>query len=165
MPFNKSLQFKIETDSSIKTVPNRLFTSTYGTTKASAGSNIAFETIHQNKKSRVSDKGLYNQSLFNSSETKIRDKTLLDEHVVSSDNMCDEENRQISELQFLTEYRSMKTACHELCHVFGMTHCPYFECLMNGSNLVNEADQKPFLLCPICLRKLEIYLVLKDKIP
>lgn len=59
----------------------------------------------------------------------------------------------------------MKTACHELCHVFGMTHCPYFECLMNGSNLVNEADQKPFLLCPICLRKLEVYLVLKEKIP
>ena len=93
MPLNKSSQFKIETDSSIKTVPNRLFTSTYGTTKASVGSSIAFETIHQNKKSRVSDKGLYNQSLFNSSETKIRDKTLLDEHVVSSDNMCDEENR------------------------------------------------------------------------
>ena len=59
----------------------------------------------------------------------------------------------------------MKTACHELCHVFGMTHCPYFECLMNGSNLVNEADQKPFLLCPICLRKLEAYLNLKNKLP
>lgn len=51
----------------------------------------------------------------------------------------------------------MKTACHELCHVFGMTHCPYFECLMNGSNLLNEADAKPFLLCPICLRKLDAY--------
>lgn len=59
----------------------------------------------------------------------------------------------------------MKTACHELCHVFGMTHCPYFECLMNGSNLMNEADQKPFMLCPICLRKLETYLNLKDRLP
>ena len=59
----------------------------------------------------------------------------------------------------------MKTACHELCHVLGMTHCPYYECLMNGSNLVNEADKKPFLLCPICLRKLEAYLNLQGKIP
>ena len=48
-------------------------------------------------------------------------------------------------------YRCLKTACHEICHVLGMTHCPYFECLMNGSNLVNEADKKPFALCPICL--------------
>lgn len=36
---------------------------------------------------------------------------------------------------------------------------------MNGSNLLNEADQKPFLLCPICERKLETYLNLKDKLP
>ena len=28
---------------------------------------------------------------------------------------------------------------------------------MNGSNLVTEADKKPFALCPICLRKLEKY--------
>ena len=28
---------------------------------------------------------------------------------------------------------------------------------MNGSNLVNEADKKPFALCPICLRKVDKY--------
>ena len=28
---------------------------------------------------------------------------------------------------------------------------------MNGSNLVTEADKKPFALCPICLRKLDSY--------
>ena len=28
---------------------------------------------------------------------------------------------------------------------------------MNGSNLVTEADKKPFALCPICLRKLDAY--------
>ena len=54
-------------------------------------------------------------------------------------------------------YRCLKTACHEICHVLGMTHCPYFERLMNGSNLVTEADKKPFALCPICLRKLDSY--------
>jgi len=38
-----------------------------------------------------------------------------------------------------------------------MTHCPYYECLMNGSNLLTEADKKPFALCPVCLRKLDAY--------
>ena len=59
-------------------------------------------------------------------------------------------------------YRYLKTACHEICHVLGMTHCPYYECLMNGSNLVTEADKKPFALCPICLRKLVSYLGIEN---
>jgi hypothetical protein len=29
---------------------------------------------------------------------------------------------------------------------------------MNGSNLLDEADKKPFALCPICLRKIAVYL-------
>jgi len=29
---------------------------------------------------------------------------------------------------------------------------------MNGSNLLSEADLKPFTLCPICLRKLLSYI-------
>jgi hypothetical protein len=29
---------------------------------------------------------------------------------------------------------------------------------MNGSNLIAEADLKPFNLCPLCLRKLMHYL-------
>lgn len=29
---------------------------------------------------------------------------------------------------------------------------------MNGSNLLEEADRKPFLLCPVCLRKTAVYL-------
>jgi len=55
-------------------------------------------------------------------------------------------------------YRAFKTATHELCHVLYQTHCHYYECLMNGSNLLKEADLKPFNLCPICLRKLFYYL-------
>ena len=59
--------------------------------------------------------------------------------------------------QDVITYRCLKTACHELCHVFGLTHCPYYDCLMNGSNLLEEADRKPFLLCPVCLRKVAVY--------
>jgi len=51
-------------------------------------------------------------------------------------------------------YRALKTSTHELCHVLYITHCHYYECLMNGSNLLTEADLKPFILCAVCLRKL-----------
>lgn len=33
-----------------------------------------------------------------------------------------------------------------------------YECIMNGSSQLDEADQKPFALCPVCLRKLSYYL-------
>ena len=61
-------------------------------------------------------------------------------------------------------YRCLKNACHELCHIYGLTHCSMYECLMNGSNMVEEADQKPFLLCPVCLRKLAVYLKFEKQI-
>jgi len=43
---------------------------------------------------------------------------------------------------------------HELGHMFGLDHCVYFECVMNGSNHLDEADARPHHLCPVCLRKL-----------
>ena len=52
----------------------------------------------------------------------------------------------------------MKTACHELSHVLSIRHCQAYECLMNGSSQLEEADQKPFALCPVCLRKMSSYL-------
>lgn len=62
-------------------------------------------------------------------------------------------------------YRALKTSTHELCHVLYQTHCHYYECLMNGSNLLAEADLKPFILCPICLRKLMAYLYHANQMP
>ncbi|XP_067676559.1 archaemetzincin-2-like [Haliotis asinina] len=50
--------------------------------------------------------------------------------------------------------RACKTLCHELGHMFGLTHCVHFKCLMNGSNHVQELDSRPIFLCPVCLRKL-----------
>lgn len=35
---------------------------------------------------------------------------------------------------------------------------------MNGSNKLDEADRKPFLLCPICTRKQRTYLRIEDNI-
>ena len=39
--------------------------------------------------------------------------------------------------------------------MFGIKHCVYYECLMNGSNHDEEAANKPMSLCPVCLRKLQ----------
>lgn len=54
----------------------------------------------------------------------------------------------------LTLFRSLKVMAHETGHMFGIQHCPYFECLMNGTNNLPEADRRPAFLCPVDLRKL-----------
>ena len=38
--------------------------------------------------------------------------------------------------------------------MFGLQHCYYFECAMNESSSIAEAEQQPLFLCPVCLRKL-----------
>lgn len=57
--------------------------------------------------------------------------------------------------------RSMKVASHETGHMFGLRHCIYYNCLMNGSNHAEEASSKPCYLCPVCLRKLQYSLNFK----
>ncbi|CAF1113840.1 unnamed protein product [Rotaria sp. Silwood1] len=50
--------------------------------------------------------------------------------------------------------RCVKILLHELGHLFGLKHCIYYICLMNGANNETEMDRQPLYLCPICLRKL-----------
>jgi archaemetzincin len=50
--------------------------------------------------------------------------------------------------------RIIKTATHEIGHMFTITHCIHAQCLMNGSNSLEEADQHPTYLCSECLKKL-----------
>jgi archaemetzincin len=50
--------------------------------------------------------------------------------------------------------RSFKLLSHETGHMFGLHHCTQFECLMNGSNSVEETDRNSATLCPVCLKKL-----------
>jgi len=51
-------------------------------------------------------------------------------------------------------FRSCKVLAHETGHMFGMYHCIYYQCCMNGSNHLKESDSRPIHLCPVCLRKL-----------
>jgi archaemetzincin len=50
--------------------------------------------------------------------------------------------------------RSCRVLVHETSHMFGMQHCIYFNCVMNGANHLQEFDARPMHLCPVCLRKL-----------
>jgi archaemetzincin len=50
--------------------------------------------------------------------------------------------------------RSCKVLAHETSHMFGIQHCVFFNCLMNGSNHLDESDRRPLHLCPVDLRKL-----------
>jgi archaemetzincin len=50
--------------------------------------------------------------------------------------------------------RSCKVLAHEMTHMFGIRHCVFYRCLMNGSNHLAESDARPLHLCPVDLRKL-----------
>lgn len=49
--------------------------------------------------------------------------------------------------------RTLGTAIHEAAHLFGMSHCIAWECLMNGSDSLEESDRHPLLFCPSCQAK------------
>lgn len=51
-------------------------------------------------------------------------------------------------------WRSCKVLTHETAHMFGLSHCIFFKCVINGSNHLEESDARPMHLCPVCLRKL-----------
>ena len=50
--------------------------------------------------------------------------------------------------------RTLKTATHEVGHMFSMRHCTAFMCNMGGSNHRAESDRQPLTLCAECLPKL-----------
>ena len=65
----------------------------------------------------------------------------------------------LSETEKLTIWmkRSCWTMVHEIGHMFGLRHCIYYECIMNGSNGHFEGDRYPDrTLCPVCLCKLKL---------
>ncbi|KAL4966595.1 archaemetzincin [Aspergillus stella-maris] len=50
-------------------------------------------------------------------------------------------------------YRTLRTISHEICHCFGLDHCVYYACIMQGSASVAEDARQPPYLCPIDLAK------------
>lgn len=50
--------------------------------------------------------------------------------------------------------RGLKVLSHEVGHMFGISHCVHYRCVMNGVNHLVELDRSPMQLCRVCLRKL-----------
>ena len=69
------------------------------------------------------------------------------------DDEDEQETKLIENSQLL--WRSSKVMVHEIGHMFGLRHCIYFNCVMNGSNNLEENDRKPIFMCPVCIRKLQ----------
>jgi len=75
------------------------------------------------------------------------------------------ENQKQKEL--LTKYffilfkRACKVVVKETSHMFGLKNCLHYKCIMNGFNSIIEFDNRPFELCPVCLRKLYTNIILK----
>lgn len=61
---------------------------------------------------------------------------------------------EVEDAEKLMLRRSCKVLAHETAHMFGIQHCIFFRCLMNGSNHLEESDARPLHLCPVDLRKL-----------
>ncbi|CAG8936057.1 unnamed protein product [Penicillium salamii] len=50
--------------------------------------------------------------------------------------------------------RMCRTASHELGHCFGIAHCVYYACSMQGTASICEDARQPAYLCPVDLTKL-----------
>jgi archaemetzincin len=58
-----------------------------------------------------------------------------------------------SELSALWLGRICKTASHEIGHCFGMDHCVYWACSLQGTSHITEDHRQPPYLCPVDLAK------------
>jgi archaemetzincin len=74
-------------------------------------------------------------------------KTSSEEEEDDEDEPLDFDKLVRKQQQFnLLVFRSIKVLCHEIAHTFCLPHCPYYECLMNGSNTIIEGKRKPMYL-------------------
>jgi archaemetzincin len=62
------------------------------------------------------------------------------------------------EWKLLLLRRATWTLVHEISHMFGLSHCVYWQCVIAGSNNQAEADRQPLHPCPVCARKLHFAL-------
>ena len=63
-------------------------------------------------------------------------------------------NRRVAGDEVKGLLRSCKVLNHETGHMFGLSHCVFYRCSMNGSNNLAETDRQPVHFCPLCDKKL-----------
>ena len=64
-----------------------------------------------------------------------------------------EEHNEPTWLSNIWLSRVCQTASHELGHCFGMDHCVYYACVMQGTASLGEDVRQPPYLCPVDLAK------------
>ncbi len=57
-------------------------------------------------------------------------------------------------LPLLFIIRLALTSAHELGHCFGLEHCTYYACCMQGSASLAEDARQPPYMCPVCEAKI-----------
>jgi archaemetzincin len=62
-------------------------------------------------------------------------------------------NSSIASLSNLWLGRVCRTASHEIGHCFGIGHCMYYACVMQGTASIREDPRQPPYLCPVDLAK------------
>lgn len=50
--------------------------------------------------------------------------------------------------------RTLKISVHETGHIFSITHCTKYQCIMSGANHLGETDRHPLDACPECMAKI-----------
>ena len=92
--------------------------------------------------------GLDNNS---SSPSPLQAAVATSRDLVSSSAMQQKEPTWLSNLWLS---RVCRTASHELGHCFGIDHCVYYACVMQGTASLAEDVRQPPYLCPVDLAKL-----------
>jgi archaemetzincin len=64
----------------------------------------------------------------------------------------DDNGKRATKELFLS--RTLKVAMHETGHMFSLRHCTKYECLMSGTNHLDETDRRPLDTCPECTAKI-----------
>ena len=112
--------------------------------------NIAFVS----KKGKVKRNKDYKGNKIDKNKLKLCEKLINNKLSKKEIENLDITTMLSKENQKLFFRRSVNVLVHEIGHLFGMNHCVYFECVMNGRNHLKEHDSGPVYLCPICLHKL-----------
>lgn len=79
-------------------------------------------------------------------------------HSIPPDKLSDPEH-----LASLWLSRTTRTASHELGHCFGIDHCVYYACIMQGTASMAEDVRQPPYLCPVELAKIQRAIGFTDK--
>ena len=113
-----------------------------------AGSGTTSSSAGEKGRKPNSVMGLDNNS---SSPSPLQAAVSTSHNLISSSAMQQMDSTWLSNLWLS---RVCQTASHELGHCFGIAHCVYYACVMQGTASLAEDVRQPPYLCPVDLAKL-----------